>query len=80
MSAVELENFKASKRKTDAESKQKRVDSMLAAELENFKASKQKKEAARYATKREDINAQRRKRQAAKRAASEPVFLTEGRR
>jgi hypothetical protein len=52
----------------------KRVDSMSAVELENFNESKRTKEGVRYAAKREDINAQRRKRRrAAKRAASEPV-------
>jgi hypothetical protein len=46
---------------------------MSAVELENFNESKRTKEAVRYAAKREDINAQRRKRRAAKRAASERV-------
>jgi hypothetical protein len=62
MSEVELVNFKASKRKSDAA----RYAALSAVEL-----------AARYAAKaakREDINAQRRKRRATKRAASELLF------
>ena len=45
MSAVELENFRESKRKNDAASKQKRVAAMSAVELENYKVSKQNNDA-----------------------------------
>ena len=62
MSAVELENFRESKRKNDAASKQKRVAAMSAVELENYKVSKRNNDAASL-----------RKRHAAKRADSEPV-------
>ncbi len=58
MSAVELENYRESNQKRVAA----RVAAMSVVELENFKASKRKRDAARNAAKREDINAQRRKR------------------
>jgi len=77
MSEVELENFRESDRKR----KSARVAAMSAVELENCKESKRKKNAASMqkshatfsAVKRDDINAQRQKRHAAKRAASVPV-------
>jgi len=62
MSEEEKENYKESKRKKDATSKQKRVAAMSVKDLEKYKESKRKNDAT-----------SKRKRVAAKRAASEPV-------